>query len=119
MGTFFYLSIIPSIILVELLLIFLILIATRHLLFNVCKQPRQFDSLLNRSVNKISQLCIIIYWIGRIIFKIILVEPKNYLEMLEAMWNDLYFKIEVGVIGSYVIFVYLLSVDEWVGKKFG
>jgi hypothetical protein len=39
--------------------------------------------------------------------------------MLEAMWNDLYFKIEVGVIGSYVIFVYLLSVDEWVGKKFG
>jgi hypothetical protein len=95
------------------------MIAARHLLFKVCKTPKQFTSLLNRSVNKISQLCIIIYWVGRVVFKIILADSKHVSDGMAAMLENMYFKIEIVVVGCYIIFVYMLSIDEWIGKKIG
>jgi hypothetical protein len=85
------------------------MIAARHLLFKVCKTPKQFTSLLNRSVNKISQLCIIIYWVGRVVFKIILADSKHVSDGMAAMLENMYFKIEIVVVGCYIIFVYMLG----------
>lgn len=117
MGTFFYLSLVPSIILVEVLLLFFLLIAARRLLFKTCKRPKQFTSLLNRSVNKLSQLCIIMFWAGRVVFKIMLADSGNFPNRMAAMWRNLYFKIEVAIVGVFVVLVYLLSWDEWLGRK--
>lgn len=117
MGTFFYLSLVPSVVIVELLLIFFLLVAARHLLFKVCKRPKQFTSLLNRSVNKLSQLCIVIFWAGTIVFRIMLADRQNFPNKMLAMWDNIYFRIEIGVVGAFLLIIYLFSLDEWFGRK--
>lgn len=120
LGTFFYISTIPSIVIIELVVILEMFIAARYLLLKHCKSPKQYTSALNRALTKLAQLCILSYWVGRIAFKIVLSDKGIGIgEEIESMWGNLYFKIEVGIMGGYLLFVILLSLDEWVGKKIG
>ncbi len=83
----------PSLVFVELLSIFFVLVAGRHILFKVCKRPEEFTSLLNRSVNKLCQLCVPIFWMGLIVLNLMMSNNTEYLRQMLNLWDNLYFKI--------------------------
>jgi hypothetical protein len=61
--------------------------------------------------------CIVIFWAGTIVFRIMLADRQNFPNKMLAMWDNIYFRIEIGVVGAFLLIIYLFSLDEWFGKK--
>jgi hypothetical protein len=94
LGTFFYLSTIPSIVIIELVVVLEMFVAARYLLLKHCKSPKQYTSSINRSITKITQLCILSFWVGRIAFKLVLADNQtDFVQEITDLWEQFYFKI--------------------------